>query len=148
MGSFRKIYYHVVFGTKDREAVIPFSHEKKLFNYIWGIAKFKNCRLYQINGMEDHIHLLTDLHPTLSLSNYIKEIKVSSSNWLKREGNFPLFRGWQEGYGAFTCSEMGKEAIVAYIKNQKDHHKIEKFEDEYRRLLKEHEIVFEEKYLF
>ncbi len=148
MGTYRKIYYHIIFGTKNREAVIPPAFERKLFNYIWGIAKLKNCRLYQINGMEDHIHLLTDLHPTLSLSNYIKEIKVSSSMWLKREGSFPLFKGWQEGYGAFTCSEMAKESIVAYIKNQKDHHKIERFEDEYRRLLKEHEIVFEEKYLF
>lgn len=148
MASYRKIYYHIVFCTKNREAVIPPSAEKKLFNYIWGIVKSKNCRLYQINGMADHIHILLDLHPSLSLSNFIKDLKVSSSIWLKEEGSFPLFKGWQEGYGAFTCSEMGKNVIIRYIKNQKVHHRLEKYEEEYRRLLKEHDIVFKEEHLF
>lgn len=146
--SYRQIYYHLVFGTKFRENVIHPASEKALYNYIWGIVKKQKCKLYQINGTENHIHLLSDLNPGITLSNYIKELKVASSIWMKNSGFFPLFKGWQEGYGSFTCSEREKEIIIDYIKGQKMHHQKETFEDEYRRLLIEHHIVFDEKYLF
>ena len=148
MSTYRQIYYHLVFGTKFRDPSITSSGEKPLYNYIWGIIKSLNCKLYQINGMSDHIHLLTDLHPSISLSNFVKEIKVSSSMWMKKSGLFPSFVGWQEGYGSFTCSESEKDRIISYIKGQKSHHAIESFEEEYKRLLQEHQISFEEKYLF
>jgi len=147
MGTYRQIYYHLVFGTKDREPVIAPGFEKNLYNYMWGTIKRKNCRLYQINGMADHIHLLTDLHPTLALSDFVKDVKVKSSIWMKQSGYFPLFRSWSEGYGAFTCGEREKEIVIQYIKNQKEHHKIEDSLHELRRLLKENNISFEEKYL-
>jgi putative transposase len=148
MSTYRQIYYHLVFGTKFREAAIPSETEKPLYNYIFGIAKSLNCKLYQINGMPDHIHILTDLHPSVSLSHFVKEIKVSSSMWMKRSGQYPSFLGWQEGYGSFTCSENERDRIIGYIKGQKAHHVTESFEEEYRRLLQEHHISFEEKYLF
>ncbi len=97
--------------------------------------------------MEDHIHILSDLHPTVSLSNFIKAIKVSSTLWMKDSGKFPAFKSWQIGYGAFTSSIKEKENLINYIKNQKTHHEKESFLDEYKRLLKENEIEFEDKYL-
>ncbi|MDO5522600.1 MAG: transposase [Bacteroidia bacterium] len=51
--------------------------------------KNRKCVLYQINGTENHIHILSDLHPTVALSNYIKEIKTASNHWMKQSGNFP-----------------------------------------------------------
>ena len=148
MSTYRQIYYHLVFGTKFRESSINSADEKQLYNYMWGIVKAQKCKLYQINGMPDHVHLLTDLHPSMSLSNFVKEIKVSSSMWMKKSGLFPSFMGWQEGYGSFTCSENERDRIIGYIKGQKLHHSTETFEEEYRRLLQEHHINFEEKYLF
>ncbi len=148
MSTYRQIYYHLVFGTKFRESSINPADEKQLYNYMWGIVKAQKCKLYQINGMPDHVHLLTDLHPSISLSNFVKEIKVSSSMWMKKTGFFPSFLGWQEGYGSFTCSENERDRIIGYIKGQKQHHTTESFEEEYRRLLQEHHINFEEKYLF
>lgn len=148
MSTFRQIYYQIVFSTKHRKPVLNIEHEDELYKYIWGIVKNKNCKLYRINGMPDHIHLFTDLHPSVSLSSFVKDIKVSSNLWIKQSGLFPDFEEWQSGYGAFTYSEREKDVIINYIKNQKEHHKTESFEDEYKNLLKFHGVEFDEKYLW
>jgi REP element-mobilizing transposase RayT len=147
MGTYRQIFYQVVFGTKYRKPTIPIAHDEELYRYIGGIIKNKKCKLYRINGVEDHLHILSDLHPTVCLGDYVKDIKVASSLWMKESGKFPFFEGWQEGYGAFTYSEREKDMIINYIINQKEHHKTENFYDEFRRLLLENKIEFDEKYL-
>jgi len=147
MSTYKQIYYQIVFSTKNRESSICEEYEQELYKYLWGIINNLKCKLYRINSMPDHIHLFSDLHPTLSLSEYVKTIKVSSSIWMKESGKFPKFSGWQDGYGAFTYSSREKEMIINYIKNQKEHHKKEIFMDEYRRLLQENEIEFDETYL-
>ncbi len=148
MSTFRQIYYQIIFSTKNRRPVLLTEHEEDLNKYIWSIVKNKNCRLYSINGMPDHIHLLIDLHPSVSLSSFVKDIKISSNLWIKQSGWFPDFEEWQSGYGAFTYSVREKDMIVNYIKNQKEHHKHEPFEDEYKNLLRSNGIDFDEKYLW
>jgi len=103
--------------------------------------------LLEGHAMPDHIHIFSDLHPSLCIADYVKDIKVATNIWMKDCGKFPLFRGWQEGYGAFTYSIREKDMIINYIKNQKEHHKSESFYDEFKRLLIENEIEFDEKYL-
>jgi REP element-mobilizing transposase RayT len=97
--------------------------------------------------MPDHIHIFTDLHPSACLSDFVKNIKVACSMWMKESGLFPGFSGWQDGYGAFTYSIREKDIIIDYVKNQKEHHQEETFIDEYKRLLFENGIEFDEKYL-
>jgi len=147
MSTYRQIFYQVVFGTKNRKPSIVKEHDEELYKYISGIIKNKNCKLYRINGIEDHIHIMSDLHPSICLADYIKEIKVASSLWMKENGKFPAFDGWLDGYGAFTYSVREKDMIINYIKNQKEHHRSESFHDEYKRLLIENGIEFDEKYL-
>lgn len=147
MSSYRQIFYQIIFGTKHRHPTIDESNCTELYKYISGVIKNKNCKLYCINGVEDHIHIFSDLHPTVCLSDYIKDIKIASSIWMKATGKFPMFEGWQEGYGAFTYSSREKDMIINYIKNQKEHHKTETFYDEFKRLLIETGIEFDEKYL-
>jgi putative transposase len=147
MGTYRQLFYHIVFSTKNRKPTLSTAGQEELYKYIWGITKNKHCMLYRINGMEDHIHILSDIHPSICLSDYIKEIKVASSLWMKESGKFPLFLGWQEGYGAFTCSIKEKDVIIKYIKNQKTHHQSESFYDEFKRLLISNDIEFDERYL-
>ncbi len=147
MSTYRQIFYQVVFGTKNRKQTIVKTHDEELYKYISGIIKNKNCKLYCINGVEDHIHIMSDLHPSISLADYVKEIKVASSIWMKECGRFPAFEGWQDGYGAFTYSVREKGMIINYIKNQKEHHRSESFYDEYRHLLIDNGIEFDEKYL-
>jgi len=146
MSSYRQILYHIVFRTKNSKKTLAQEHINELYAYILGTIKNKNCFLYRINGMEDHIHLLSDLHPNIALADYLRDIKTSSSIWLKQSGKFSAFEGWADGYAALTYAWKDKDMIVNYIKNQQEHHKEESFEDELRRLLKEHGIELNETY--
>ena len=143
-----KLIYPIVFGTKYRRKVLTKDKRAELFKFIWGILKKKKCHLYRMNGVEDHIHILTSMRTTMDVANLVKNIKVASHLWIEEERVFPEFIEWQVGYGAFTVSAYEKDGLIEYIKNQEAHHKIETYEDEYRRLLKEHDIDFDEKYLF
>ena len=148
MNSYRQILYHIVFCTHDRNNTLPIDKHEELYKYIWGIIKNRNGVLYQINGMENHIHILSDLHPTVSLADFIKDIKTGSNLWMKPSGNFPAFSSWAAGYAALTYSYKDKNILVNYIRNQKQHHKKITFEDEYRTMLTEAGIKWDEKYLF
>ena len=148
MPAHRQILYHIIFRTKGSEKVIPLEHREDLYKYIWGIIKNKNCVLYRINGMEEHIHILSDLHPSVALAGYIKDIKVASSIWMKASGVFPNFRGWGIKYCAITYSYQDRDIIIDYIKNQQEHHKKESFKDEISRLFKEQGVDLDEKWFW
>ena len=148
MSTYTQILYQIVFSTKDRHPTMLPSDQEKLYRFIWGVLKNNNCHLYRINGIEDHLHIVTHLHPAVSLSTLVKDIKLGSSDFIKQELIFPNFAGWQIGYGAFTYSFSAKDSLIEYVKNQKEHHKKVSFRDEYIYLLKEHGIEFDEKYLF
>ena len=145
--SFKQIYYQIVFATKYRQPTIAEEHCLELYKYIWGVIQSKKCKLYRINGVEDHIHIFSDLHPSIALADYVKDTKVASSLWMKESGKFPDFNGWQDGYGAFTYNIRERDMIINYVKKQKEHHRKESFYDEYKRLLIENGVEFDEKYL-
>jgi len=84
-----------VFSTKHREKCLSKGNRPELFKYIWGILENKKCHLYRINGVEDHIHIITHLHPTLALASLIKDIKIASSKHIKENRLFPNFSSWQ-----------------------------------------------------
>ena len=147
MSTYTQILYHITFSTKQRRPSLKKESRSKPFKYIWGLLERKNCHLYRINGIEDHIHILTHLHPTIALSDLVKDIKLSTTDLIKNEILFPLFDGWQEGYGAFTHSLKDKDRLIDYVKNQEEHHKKMTFKEEYINLLKENKIDFNEKYL-
>jgi REP element-mobilizing transposase RayT len=96
--------------------------------------------------MEDHIHILSDLHPTIALADYIKDIKVATSLWMKKSDDFPDFKGWEEGYSAFTYSFKEKNTLINYIKTQQEHHKKESLDAELKRIFKELGIDLDERY--
>ena len=148
MNSYRQILYHIVFCTYNHENTLPETMHENLYSYIWGIIKKRNCVLYQVNGTGNHIHILSDLHPSISLADYIKEIKTATNRWIKESGKCPNFISWGDGYCALTYAYRDKEMILNYIKNQKEHHKKTNFEDEYKALLKEFGIEVDEKYIF
>ena len=154
MSAYRQILYHIVFRTKGSERTINQEYSKDLYQYIWGIIKNKNiiknkkCFLFRINGMEDHIHILSDLHPSVALADYIRDIKISSSKWMKSSGLFPDFKGWGIKYCAITYSYQNRDTIINYIKNQQEHHKKESFQDEITRLFKEQGIDLDEQWFW
>jgi REP element-mobilizing transposase RayT len=97
--------------------------------------------------VEDHIHLLVCLHPTIALSDFVKDIKVSASKWIKTNESMPDFANWQDGYAAFTHSIKEKNVLIEYVGNQEEHHRKLPFREELKRLLKEAGIAYDEKYL-
>ena len=137
-----------MFCTYDRENTLPETMHENLYSYIWGIIKKRNCVLYRVNGTENHIHILSDLHPSISLADYIKEIKTATNRWIKESGQCPGFISWADGYCALTYTYRDKEMIVNYIKNQKEHHQKTNFEDEYKALLDEFGILPDDRYIF
>lgn len=147
MGTYTQILYQIVYSTKHREKTLEKENRNELFRYVTGILKNKKCHLYQIGGVSDHLHIVTHIHPSVSLAGLIKDIKLASSDYLKSQKLFPKFNGWQDGYGAFTYSIDAKENLINYVKNQEEHHLNKSFIEEYIELLKEHKIEFDEKYL-
>ncbi|MBU4446614.1 MAG: IS200/IS605 family transposase [Candidatus Marinimicrobia bacterium] len=148
MSTYTQILYHIVFSTKKRKKSLFQEKDDLLYRYIWGIVKNKKCHLYRINGIADHIHIVTHLHPSIALADFVKDINVASSVWIKKENIFPEFDRWQSGYGAFTYSIDSKNDLIEYVKNQKEHHRKLSFEEEFRSLLIEHGIDFDKKYLY
>ena len=129
--------FHVVINTYRRQMTIPDETSEHLYRYIWSIIKSRGCKLYRINGIGNHIHMLIELSPTIALSDLVRDIKLGSSKWAKQQVFFPQFSGWGKEYGAFSCSQRDKEAIVKYIINQREHHQSKSFDDEYRDFIEE-----------
>lgn len=147
MSTYTQILYQIVFSTKNRDATLTAVNRNELFKYIWGILKNKKCHLYRIGGVEDHLHIVTHLHPGVALASLVKDIKLASSEYIKTNNLFPEFSGWQDGYGAFTYSYEAKDRLIEYVKKQEEHHRKKSFREEYIELLKEHAIEFDEKFL-
>ena len=118
-----------------------------MFHYLIGFINAKKCFIYQINGVEDHIHVLVEISPTISLSAFVKDFKLAASHFIRKEKLFPEFNGWQRGYGAFTVSNRGIPAVANYIANQEEHHRKKGSRDEFIEFLRENDIVFEDRYV-
>ena len=144
--SYTQSIYHIVFRTKYGQDTIVEDYERELYAYLYGIVKNKKSHLYRIGGMPNHIHMLVDLHPTIALSDFMKELKEKSSKWLKTQPNFPDFIGWAEGYAALSKKSSDVETVMNYIKGQKEHHKKCEFPAEYRKLLEDHGVEIDERY--
>jgi len=143
--SYVQLLYHIIIRTKANQPTLSLEHSEELYRYIWHITKNKNSILYRVNGTEDHLHMLISLHPCVSLSDFIREMKAKTSKMLKCTVGFELFTAWSKGYAALTYSLKEKERIVNYIKKQREHHKSVSFRNEYIGFLSEMGFEFEEK---
>lgn len=145
--TFSQIYIHAVFAIRGRENLIH-AWKDELYKYICGIVNGNNQKVYAINGMPDHIHLLLSIKPDCKLSDLMRDIKASSSKWVNTK---KFVRGkfhWQEGFGAFSCSQSQVDIVIAYIDNQEKHHSKKSFRQEYIELLHKFQIAYDEKYVF
>ena len=147
MGSFSKLTYHIIFATRYRQKTIRPELQHRLYEYIGGIVRKQKGHLIEIGGVEDHIHILANLSPVAAISDSVRDIKANSAKWMnelpERKDKFE----WQKGYGAFTVSASQIESVCKYIQNQKEHHRVKSFEEEYIEFLKRHGIEFERRYL-
>ena len=146
--SLVKNYMHIVFHTKGILPAISSDIESELHAFLGGICSDLECLPIAIGGYYDHVHILCMLSKKIALMSLLKELKASSSLWIKRKS--PAFRDfyWQDGYGAFSVSHHETEKVKAYISNQHEHHQTHSYEDELRQLFKENGVVFDERYVW
>jgi putative transposase len=145
--SYVQFYAHIVFHTKNNMKFIREDIEDELYSYLGGILKSYRSIPLQIGGTSDHIHVLCTLPKTMTLADLTEEIKKSSSKWIKTKGSQYHTFYWQDGYGGFSVGWSQVEQVKNYIRNQKQHHLKVSSMDEYRKLLDENGIDYEERYL-
>ncbi len=135
---------HIVFATKHRDMTITEDYKKDLYAYIHGIVKNKGCHLMRINGIANHLHLLVDIHPSVSVAELVGDIKRWSSVWLKQNPDFPRFIGWGDGYYAVSVSGEAIEACRQYIIGQEQHHSVDDLINEMKHMAAINRIVWHE----
>ena len=146
--SYTNLLYHIIFSTKDRRPLITEAHEPRLYDYIGGTIRNLGGISLELNGTEDHVHLLTRFSRTITQAEWVKELKRVSSLWLKEQGRDYADFAWQGGYADFSVSQSNLEAVKNYIANQEEHHRKMSFQDELRLLLRKHNLEFDERYVW
>jgi REP element-mobilizing transposase RayT len=147
-GTYTKLFYHIVFSTKNRGGFITPTIEGELHKYVCGIVRGIGGSCVEVNGMPDHVHLLAILPPKIAVSDALREIKANSSKWVhETKPNLDKF-AWQDGYSAFTVSKSQVESVRQYIRDQKAHHAAADFKAELLGLLAKHEVEYDERYVW
>lgn len=147
-GTYSQLLLHVVFATKERTPWITTEVAERLYPYIGGVVRAERGVLYDIGGVEDHVHMYLRWRPDGSVSDLMRTVKGRSSKWMHE--TFPDVRAfaWQEGYSVFSVSKSQEAALKNYIATQAEHHKKEDFRSELLRFLRVYGVEFEEKYVF
>lgn len=110
--TYTQIFYHIVFAVKDRSSLVHASWKDNMYKYISGIISNQGQKLYIINGMPDHVHLLISCKPNIALSDLVKEIKEHSSKYINQHDFVKGKFSWQEGFGAFSVSFRSLEQLL------------------------------------
>ncbi|QIF04899.1 IS200/IS605 family transposase [Roseimicrobium sp. ORNL1] len=146
--SLAKVYLHLIFSTKDRVKVLPDDIRPALHDYMGGVLREADCSSVEINTEPDHAHVLFLLSRTTTISNVVRDLKKGSTNWLRAQYTQLRDFYWQHGYGAFSVSSSNVDAVSEYIRNQREHHQKQSFQDEFRAFLKRHDVEFDERYVW
>src|SRR3954464_8493494 len=144
--SYTNLLYHIVYATKGRAPLISGELRADLHAYLGGTVRGLGGTALAVGGVDDHVHILAKLKPTIAVAEFIKQLKADSSKWASKRGRGPF--AWQARYGAFTVSESQAGTVRAYIENQKRHHRRASFEQELIALLRAHRVEFDERYLW
>jgi putative transposase len=146
--SLSSLLTHLVFSTKNREPLLTGDVALEIHPYLAGVLNGVGCPSIQVGGVADHVHLLFRMSRTRTMAEVVESVKTSSSKWIKTKGSGLSAFHWQSGYGAFSVSQSDADTVIAYIKNQPEHHKRFSFQEEYRRLLDRYKITYDERYVW
>jgi putative transposase len=146
--SLAKLFIHLVYSTKHRARLLPHEPYEELHAFCQGVLKNHKCHLIEMNNVEDHVHLLFELHRTEALSDIVMHLKTGSSKWLKEQS--PAYKDfdWQDGFGAFSLGMSQKAGAVDYLKRQQEKHAVVSYQDEFRGFLDAYEIEYDERYVW
>ena len=147
--SFARLWTHLVFSTKNR---FPFLGDRilraEMHAYLAEMLRTHGCETLIVGGVEDHAHALFALSRTLPIASVVKEVKRTSSGWIKEASRKLSKFHWQGGYAAFSVSQSNLAEVIRYIENQEEHHKRMTFQEEFLALLQKHNIPYDERYVW
>ncbi len=146
--SLAQVYIHLVFHTKYNSVTIREEDLPALFAYVDGIIVNKKSMVIQIGGVPNHIHILCTLPRTVSMADFVEDIKKSSSKWIKTLNPYYSQFAWQGGYGIFSVSASAVEKVKRYVMNQKEHHRKKTFREEYEAFLQAYNIEYNPEFVF
>ena len=146
--SFSQVYVHIVFHVKNDKIKMRDVDLPRIFQYVGGIINNTEAIPIEIGGVGNHIHILSTLPRTMTISDFVKRIKSNSSKWIKTIDKHYESFAWQDGYGVFSVSHGVLNTTIKYIQNQKQHHKKRTFKSEYKTILDKHHIQYDEKFVF
>ncbi|PYS21668.1 MAG: IS200/IS605 family transposase [Acidobacteria bacterium] len=120
--SYTNLLYHIVFSTKDRRPLITHEYEVRLYDYIGGTLRRTGGISLELNGTEDHIHLLAKLRPDRSLSEVLRDLKANATGWM--HDVFPSLKesSWQRSLSAnqmlrkFGDTLRGRKNIMRWFR--------------------------------
>ncbi|MBN1310461.1 MAG: IS200/IS605 family transposase [Anaerolineae bacterium] len=119
--AYWRLYCHIVWAVKGRASLIKPEMEDAVYRIIGHKCSDQGGFAYAVNGIEDHVHVVAAVPPTIALSDFVKGLKGSSSRFIHTEYQTPF--AWQSGYGIFTVSERNLATAIQYVRHQKEHHK-------------------------
>lgn len=143
--AFTKIYIHLIFSPKHRQALIRQEWEIRLHKYISGVVEERGHKLLAIGGMPDHIHIFIGQKLSETIPDLVKEIKNASNDFVIKERLSPFKFDWQSGYGAFSHSRSQVDAVCKYVLNQKEHHRKKTFRKEFLKLCEDFGVEMDRK---
>lgn len=118
--AYWRLYYHFVWGTKDRLPLITPGIEARLHDLIAERCRHEKGRVLAVNGIADHVHVIAAVPPTIPLALFVQRVKGASAFFISQEGDAPF--KWQTGYGVFSVGPQGLKRAIDYVKRQKEHH--------------------------
>jgi putative transposase len=145
--TYTNLAVHALFSTKDRSRSITPELKSDLHAYMGGILRNLKVRTVALNGVEDHVHILMVLPPTLCSADLMEALKSSSTGWVRKKGGEFGDFAWQGGYTAFSVSQSSIGVVKAYIESQEQHHRRLSYKEELAAFLKKHGVPYDERYL-
>ena len=146
--TYTQIHIHVVFAVQNRISLIQKEWQDRLYQYIIAIIQNHGHKVLSIGGTSNHIHILFGFRPVQSISDLMQNVKRNSSEWINKENLVTGRFSWQEGYGAFSYSKSQIPQVIRYIENQEQHHGKQTFLEEYKKILNDFGLEYDEKYIF
>ena len=126
---------HVIFSTRKQEALLDPALLERLVPYLAKVLRSAECTPLAVNGFQDHMHAVFGYSPRLALSNVLRELKGSSSSWVRHQMPERRNFAWQEGFAAYSVSPSRVPEAVRYVETQEEHHREKSFEEEYLEFL-------------
>jgi putative transposase len=118
-----QLYVHLVWSTWKRAPLITPEIEPRIYPVLHHQAAELGADVIAIGGIEDHVHVLARVKPTIALSTPVQRMKGASSHFVTHVLRAEHAFKWQGAYGAFTLTKRAVPHVRAYVLNQRSHHR-------------------------